>query len=69
MPEGDLLPDPEQALGLTAGCSIHRNAELLGRAPQQQWITNRIGCGEQKKKPRISRKAFQSPREALLDSS
>jgi hypothetical protein len=47
--------------------ALGRDAELLGRAPQQQRVPDRIRGRQQQQQARVIAEAFQPPREALLD--
>jgi hypothetical protein len=68
MTERDLFSEFEQAVDLAGSDGPGRNSELLGRAPQQQRVSDRLRGRQQQQHAGVIGKAFQPPREALFDA-
>jgi hypothetical protein len=68
MAERDLPCDCHETVGAVGSSDPGRNAELLGRAPQQQRIADRLRRRQQQQQARLIGKVVQPPSEALLDA-
>ena len=64
--ERHALADRQQAVGRVAG-RRGRDAEPLGRAQQQQWISERLGRRDEQQQPRLLGERLEPADEALLD--
>jgi hypothetical protein len=69
MPEGHPLADRQQSLSLRVARCRRRDAEPLGRAPEQERIPDRLRRRGQQQKPRVLRQRLEPTDKALLDPS